>query len=104
MPNQWCNASAATRKAGASLRLTLRQTPAIHTGSLETSLLQAFPSAQIVTLRLAVIVLLRPKRLEEALATKALMCFDHRAYGGFVFHPERRTGTDHEESPPIRPS
>jgi hypothetical protein len=28
------------------------------------------------------------------------MGFDHRAYGGFVFHPNRRTGTDHEEIPP----
>src|SRR5262245_39249908 len=28
------------------------------------------------------------------------MGFDHRAYGGFVFHPDRRTGTNHEEIPP----
>src|SRR5215470_4535833 len=28
------------------------------------------------------------------------MGFDHRAYGGFVFHPYRRTGTNHEDIPP----
>jgi len=25
------------------------------------------------------------------------MCFDHRADGSFVFHPDRRTRTDEEE-------
>ena len=48
MPNQGFNASAAIRKAGASLRLTLCKTPDIQTGLLETQLLQAFHSAQIV--------------------------------------------------------
>src|SRR5215475_1334389 len=28
------------------------------------------------------------------------MGFDHGADGGFVFHPDRRTGTHHEEIPP----
>src|SRR4029453_15776942 len=27
------------------------------------------------------------------------MYFDHRAYRGFVFHPDRRTGPPHEEIP-----
>src|SRR5215216_2778948 len=100
MPNQGFNAGSAIRKAGASLRLTLRKTPDIQAGLLETQLLQSFHSAQIVVISLAVVALIRPQRLQHALAKKTLMCFDHRAYGGFVFHPDRRTGTNHEEIPP----
>jgi len=37
--------------------------------------------------------------LEDALAKQALMGFDHGADGGFVFHPDRCTGTNHEEIP-----
>jgi hypothetical protein len=50
MPNQGFNAGSAIRKAGASFRLTLRQTPDIQTGLLETQLLQPCHSAQIVVI------------------------------------------------------
>jgi hypothetical protein len=33
-------------------------------------------------------------------AKQALMGFDHRADGGFVFHPDRRACPHHEEIPP----
>jgi hypothetical protein len=88
MPNQGFNTSAAICKAGANRRLTLRKTPTIQTRLLETQLLEPFHSAQIVVIGLTVVALIRPERLQEALTKKALMFFDHRAYRGFVFHPE----------------
>src|SRR5262249_61771782 len=80
--------------------LPLRQTPHIQTGLLETKLLQPLHRAQIGVIDLAVVALIRPERLQYSLAKKALVLFDHRADGGFVFHPDGRTGTDHEEIPP----
>src|SRR5262245_20547585 len=100
MPNQGFNPRAAIGKAGAHLRLPPRQTPDIQPGLLETKLLQPLHRAQIVVISLAVVAFVRPERLQDALAKKALMGFDHRAYGGFVFHPDRRTGPHHEEIPP----
>src|SRR5262245_64657232 len=91
MPNQGFDASAAIGKASVHLCLTLRQTPHIQTRLLETKLLQPCYRAQIVVIGLAVVALIRPERLQDALAKKALMGFDHQAYRGFVFHPDRRT-------------
>ena len=100
MPNQGFNTRAAIGKAGAHLRLPLRKPCHIQTGLLETTLLQPCHRAQIGVIGLAVGALIRPKRRSDALAKQALMGFDHRADGGFVFHPDRRACTNHEEIPP----
>src|SRR4029434_3372324 len=86
MPNQGFNTSAAIRKASASLRLTLRQTPDIHTRLRATTLLHPYPRGKIVVIGLTVVALIRSERLQHALPKKAPMFFDHQAYGGFVFH------------------
>src|SRR5262249_42871343 len=99
MPNQGFNTRAAIGKAGAHLRLPPRQAPDIQTGLLETKLLQPFHRAQIVVIGLTVVALVRPERLQDTLAKQVLMFFDHGAHGGFVFHPDRRTGPHHEEIP-----
>jgi hypothetical protein len=55
MPNQGFNAGSAIRKAGMSLRFTLRKTPEIQTRLLETQLLKPCHSAQIVVIGLLAI-------------------------------------------------
>jgi hypothetical protein len=88
MTTQGFNAGSAIRQASASLRLTRRQTPAIQTRLLETTRLKPYHIAQRVCIGPTVVALIRPERRPHALTNKALMCFDHRAYGGFVCHPE----------------
>src|SRR5215468_11026348 len=73
MPNQGFNTSAAIGKAGANRRLPLRKTPHIQARLLETKFLQPFHRAQIVVISLAVVALIRPERLQGALAKQALM-------------------------------
>src|SRR5262250_1670053 len=63
MPNQGFNTSAAICQARVHLCLTLRQTPDIQPGLLETKLLQPCHYAQIVVISLAVVALIRPERL-----------------------------------------
>jgi hypothetical protein len=88
MTNQGFNAGSAIRQASASLRLTRRKTPEIQTRVLETTLRKPYHIAKIVFIGPTVVALIRPERRQHALTKKALMCFDHRAYGGFVFPPE----------------
>ena len=88
MANQGFNAGSTIRKAGTSCRLSLRKSPESQTRLLETTLLKPDYRAQIVVIGLTVVTLIRPERLQYSLAKKALVLFDHRADGGFVFHPD----------------
>jgi hypothetical protein len=72
----------------ARVAASLRKTPESQTGLLETTLLKSDHSSQIVVIGLTVVALTRPERLQYSLAKKALVFFDYRADGGFVFHPD----------------
>ena len=97
MADEGCDTSAAVYKAGVWLRVTLRQRAGIQPRLLEANFLQPFPRAQVLSIGSAVIAFVHPGRCQDACAKKPLMCFDHRADGSFVFHPDRRTRIDEEE-------
>ena len=100
MANQGFHAGSTISKAGTRCRLSLRQSPESQPGLLEPTRLKPDYRAQRVVIGLTVVALIRPARLQYSLAKQALVRFDHRADGGFVFHPDGRTGPDHEDIAP----
>jgi hypothetical protein len=97
MANQRFDTSAAILKAGVGLRTTLRQRAGIEPGLLKTEFLQPFQRLQVLAIGTAVIAFVHPGRGQDPCAKKVLMCFDHRADGSFVFHPDRCARSDKEE-------
>ena len=100
MADQRFDTRPAIHKAGISRRSPLGQCAGIESRLLQAEFLQPSQRSQVLAIGIAVIAFVHPRRGQDACTKKVLMCFDHRADGGFVFHSDRCTGPNYEEIPP----